>query len=168
MDMQKWVNEFRSSKVKKALPILSFPAIQLMNISVKELIASSEMQAVGMRLIAERTDALASVSMMDLSVEAEAFGAEIRFFDDEVPTVISRVITCADNASEIVVPGVGSGRTGLYIDAIRLACKKITDRPVFAGVIGSFSLVGRLMDVSEAMVNCYVDPEMVHVILVRL
>ncbi len=165
MDMQKWVNEFRTSRVKKALPILSFPAIQLMNISVKELIARSEMQAEGMRLIAERTDALASVSMMDLSVEAEAFGAEIRVFDDEVPTVIGRVITSAENAGEIVVPSLGSGRTGLYIDAIRLACKKITDRPVFAGVIGPFSLAGRLMDVSEAMVNCYVDPEMVHVTL---
>ena len=34
-------------------------------------------------------------------------------------------------------------RTGIYLDAIAEAKKLITDRPVFAGVIGPFSLAGR-------------------------
>ena len=33
------------------------------------------------------------------------------------------------------------------------------------GCIGPFSLAGRLMDVSEAMINCYEEPEMVHIVL---
>ena len=33
---------------------------------------------------------------------------------------------------------------------------------MFAGVIGPFSLAGRLMDVTEALVNCYAEPDMVH------
>ncbi len=61
------------------------------------------------------------------------------------------------------MPPVGAARTGKYIEALRLACEMITDRPVFAGVIGPFSLAGRLMDVSEAMINCYTEPEMVHI-----
>jgi len=168
MDMQKWVTELRSSKVKKAMPILSFPAIQLMNIGVKELIASSKMQAGGMKLIAERADTLAAVSMMDLSVEAEAFGSEIRFSDDEIPTVMGRIITCMEEAEKLVVPDAKNGRPGIYTDAIRLASKGITDRPVFAGVIGPFSLAGRLMDVSEAMINCLIEPEMVHITLEKV
>ena len=35
-------------------------------------------------------------------------------------------------------------------------------------MIGPFSLAGRLMDVSEAMINCYVEPEMVHVVLEKV
>ena len=46
-------------------------------------------------------------------------------------------------------------RTGIYLDAIAEAKKLITDRPVFAGVIGPFSLAGRLVDVTEAMTTRY-------------
>ena len=49
---------------KKAMPILSFPCIQLMGISVKQLISDSALQAMGMKKIAERTDSLASLGMM--------------------------------------------------------------------------------------------------------
>jgi len=150
---------------KKPMPILSFPSVQLMDIGVDELIADSETQARGMALIAARTDAAAAVSMMNLSLEAEAFGSQVRFSRDEVPTVIGRIVTSRADADALAVPDPKQGRTGLYIEAIRLAVQKITDRPVFSGVIGPFSLAGRLMDVSEAMINCYEDPDMVHATL---
>jgi uroporphyrinogen decarboxylase len=51
------------------------------------------------------------------------------------------------------------------VESIRKAVELITDRPVFAGVIGPFSLAGRLMDVSEAMIYCYDEPDMVHTVL---
>lgn len=70
LDMKEWLNSLRDAKIKKAMPILSFPSVQLMGISVKELISDSDKQAEGMRLIADRVDAAAAVSLMDLSVEA--------------------------------------------------------------------------------------------------
>ena len=162
-DMKKWMEDWKTSPVKKAFPILSFPAIQLMGISVKDLISDSAVQAKGMKLVAERTDSLASVSLMDLSLEAECFGATIRVSDDEVPTVIGSVVSTEEDALEI--PPIGSGRTGIYIDAMTQAVKEITDRPVFAGVIGPYSLAGRLMDVTEIMILCYEEPDMVHTVL---
>ena len=51
---------------------------------------------------------------------------------------------------------------------IEKAVKEITDRPVFAGIIGPFSLAGRLMDVTEAMIYCYEDPDMVHTVLQKV
>ncbi len=109
---------------------------------------------------------------MDLSVEAECFGSTIRVSDDEVPTVIGSVISAdldederMEQAEAMEVPEVGAGRTQIYIDAIEKACKLIEDRPVFAGVIGPFSLAGRLLDVTEAMVYCYDEPDMVHIVL---
>jgi len=168
MDMNKWTYDLISADVKKPMPILSFPSIQLMGITVEDLISSSDTQAEGMRRVAERVDAAASVSMMDLSVEAEAFGSAIRVSKDEVPTVTGRIVASLDDAKALKVPDVLAGRTGIYIEAIKKAKQLITDRPVFAGVIGPFSLGGRLVDVSEAMIACYEDPDMMHEVLEKV
>jgi len=168
MNMTKWLEDMKKAPVKKAMPVLSFPSIQLLNIGVNDLINDSDLQSKGMKAVADRTDAAAAVSMMDLSLEAETFGSEIRFSDDEVPTVIGHIIETPEQAEALKVPEVGAGRTGIYIESIQTACKLITDRPVLAGVIGPFLLAGRLLDVSEAMVYCYDEPEMVHTILSKV
>ena len=165
MNMKKWMDTLREAPVKKAMPVLSFPSVQLMGISVKTLISSSDYQAQGMKAIADRVDSAASVSMMDLSVEAEAFGSAVKVSDDEVPTVIGRIVETEEDAEALAVPAVGAGRTGIYVEAIASACKLITDRPVFAGVIVPHSLAGRLLDVSEIMVLCYEEPDLVHTVL---
>lgn len=162
MNAKLWLERLREAPRKKALPILSFPCVSLMGITVRELIESAELQAKGMKAIAGQVDSAAAVSMMDLSVEAEAFGAPIRISDNEVPTVTGAVVHSQEEAESLAVPPVGAGRTGRYIEAVRQACGMITDRPVFAGVIGPFSLAGRLMDVTEILVNCYADPDFVH------
>ncbi|PNV62330.1 methyltransferase [Clostridium sp. chh4-2] len=165
INMKEWLAELLAAPEKKAMPVLSFPAIQLMDITVRDLISDAGAQAKGMKMIADRVDSLASVSLMDLSVEAECFGSEIRYADDEVPTVIGSVVADEEGAEALQIPAIGTGRTQIYIDAIKMAVKEITDRPVFAGIIGPFSLAGRLMDVTEAMVYCYEEPDMVHTIL---
>lgn len=164
-DMKSWILELRDSKIKKSLPILSFPCISLLGINVKELLMSADRQAEGMRLVAERTNSAASVSLMDLSVEAECFGAEIHISDTEVPTITGRLVHDMDEAEALAVPSIGTARTGICIEAIGKAAEMITDRPVFSGIIGPFSLAARLLDVSEIMADCYDDPDMVHVVL---
>ena len=164
-NMFQWLEEIRSSAVKQAMPVLSFPGVQLLNISVKELIGSSENQAKVMKLVADRVPSAASVSFMDLSVEAECFGSKISVSDDEVPTVVGHIVESEQEAEALQIPKVGAGRTGLYIEAIRKAVQMIEDRPVFAGVIGSFSLAGRLVDVTEALVYCYTEPDMLKTVL---
>lgn len=147
------------------LPILSFPSVQLLGISVKELISSAENQVQGMKAIAERCPMSAALNMMDLSVEAEAFGCTVRCSENEVPTVEKGVLEDIADAADLAVPAVGSGRTGLYIQGVRLACKEITDRPVFCGIIGPYSLAGRLFDMTELMMECYDSPEDVAILL---
>jgi len=163
--MNEWIRQLIESPEKQPLPLLSFPCVQLMDLSVRELIGSSALQAEGMRLVAERTKAAAAVSFMDLSVEAEAFGASIRVTDHEVPTVVGAIVSSEEEADALAVPPVGAGRTGICVEAIRMAAKTITDRPLLAGVIGPYSLAGRLMDVTEIMYLCYDEPELVHAVL---
>ena len=171
-NMYAWIEDQKAATAKKALPVLSFPSVQLLGITVRELINDSDLQAKGMKAVADRVPTAAAVSLMDLSLEAECFGSKIRVSDEEVPTVVGSLIDAEldederlEQAKALAVPAVGAGRTQIYIDAIEKAVGLITDRPVMAGVIGPFSLAGRLMDVTEAMIYCYDEPDMVHVLL---
>lgn len=149
----------------KTVPVLSFPSTQLMGISVRELISSSDMQCKGMQAIAERCPIGASLNMMDLSVEAEAFGAKIRFSENEIPTVERGIIDDIAQAANIVVPQAGAGRTSIYIDGVRKAKIAIRDIPVFCGVIGPYSLACRLFDMTELMMACFDSENEVKILL---
>ena len=168
MNMKNWFAEAISSPAKKPFPILSFPCVSLFNVNVKELTSSAELMAGGMKLICDKCDTLASVSMMDLSVEAEAFGANVVFSENEVPTVVGAAVSTAEAVDNLQIPSVNAKRCAVYVDAVKRAKQLILDRPVFAGGIGPFSLAGRLMDVSEIMINCYEEPEMVHALLEKV
>lgn len=150
---------------KKAMPILSFPAVQKMNVSVETLVKSAGLQAQAMEIVARDTATIAAVSLMDLSVEAEAFGAQVRFTPDEVPAIVGQLVSDEDEANALEVPDLNAGRAMLCVEAVRTAKQAITDKPVIAGMIGPYSLAGRLMDVTEIMYLCFDEPETVQTVL---
>lgn len=161
--MNDWIRELPASG--KPLPLLSFPSVQLTGASVRELTHDAVRQAEGICAVAARTDAAAAVTVMDLSVEAEAFGCAVTGGENGVPTVVGTLIEEEEDAEALAVPEVGAGRTGLYVEAARLAKARLTDRPLLAGIIGPFSLAGRLMGVSEIMMNCLAEPDTVRITL---
>lgn len=164
-NMNHWISEYIQNPVKKAMPILSFPGVQIIGHTVEELVRSGDLQAQCMKAIADRFDTGAAFSLMDLSVEAEAFGSPVRYSADDVPTVHGTLIHDEEEAQALAVPKVGAGRTGECIKGIARACELITDRPVLAGIIGPYSLAGRLLDMTEIMILCYEEPEMVETVL---
>lgn len=169
MDMKQWLAQLIAQPRKKPLPILAFPGIRFLEgITVRDLVQSAQLQAQCLAQVAAHTDLAACVGFMDLSVEAEAFGAETVFFDEDVPSVVGALVTSMEEAQALRIPEVSRHRTAVFPEGIRLARQTITDRPVFGGIIGPFSLAGRLVDVSEAMVNCYEEPEMMHVLLEKV
>lgn len=164
-NMKEWMKEYINASTKKALPILSFPGIHIIGHTVDELVRDGHLQALCMKAIAERYDTGASVSLMDLSVEAEAFGAQVIFSRDDVPTMHGALIHNESEADALQIPEVGAGRTTECINGIREAVELITDRPVLAGIIGPYTLAGRLLDMTEIMCLCYEEPEMVETVL---
>lgn len=167
-NMKEWVKECISNPVKKPMPILSFPGVQIIGHTVEELVKSGELQAQCMKAIADRFPTGAAFSLMDLSVEAEAFGSNVHYSADDVPTILGALIHDEDEAEALAVPEVGAGRTGECVEGIKRACERITDRPVLAGIIGPYSLAGRLLDMTEIMVLCYEEPEMVETVLEKV
>jgi uroporphyrinogen decarboxylase len=115
--------------------------------------------------LSERFPADAVTAIMDLTVEAEAFGAEIRFSEDEIPNVLGRLVTDYDSVAALEVPSLDKGRVPEYLKANALVASRILDKPVYAGCIGPFSLAGRLYDLSEFMMALYMEPETTELLL---
>ena len=163
--MKNWIRDCIAAPVKKPMPILSFPGVQLTGHTVDEMVRDGHLQAECMKAVADRFDTAAAFSLMDLSVEAEAFGSPVHYCEDEVPTVTAALVHDEEEAEALKVPEVGAGRTGECVKGIREVTEMITDRPVLAGIIGPFSLAGRLLDMTEIMILSYEDPELVETVL---
>lgn len=164
-NMSQWVEEYLASPRKKGIPVLSFPGIHDIKETVEDLVKDGKKQAACMEAIAKRFDTGAAVSLMDLSVEAEAFGCQVSYSEQDVPTVHGVLVTTEAEAEALQVPSLQEGRPGECVEGIRRAVELITDRPVFAGMIGPFSLAGRILDMTEIMILCYEEPEMVENVL---
>ena len=147
------------------IPVLSFPIARKLGHSVGEFVKSADLQAETMAWIARNTPVDAVLGPMDLSVEAEAFGANVRFSENEVPVVTGQLVADEDAVAELAVPPPGAGRCSMTVSAVAKVKAMDVGKPVFGGMIGPFSLAGRLADVNEMMFLIMDEPETVHAIL---
>ncbi len=164
-DMKKWMYEIFNSNERYAMPVMTYPGLDLVKRGIMDVITNGQAQFECIEALAKKYPSAAAVTIMDLSVEAEAFGSPVKFSDNEVPAVSARIVTDMETATALKVPKVGDGRTSVYIKAAEFVAKNIKDRPTFGGAIGPFSLAGRLFDMTEIMIMAMLEPEMVHVVL---
>lgn len=163
--MKEWAHKINVSSNREAMPIMNYPGLALANKTIMDVITDGDAQYKIMRALAKKYPSIAATTIMDLSVEAEAFGADIRFSDGEVPSVIGTMLEDDSAVLNLKVPAVGAGRTGAYLEAARLSAQHIQDRPTFGGVIGPYSLAGRLYNMSELMMALITEPETAHALL---
>ena len=94
--MNQWIADLIVPSRRSALPIMTSPGIPLIGAAPPDVFRSGKLQAEAVIALAAKTPQAAAVlTMMDLSVEAEAFGAPVKFSDDENPTVSRAHRTCA-------------------------------------------------------------------------
>ena len=159
-----WIREILSSPLRKSVPVMTSPGAALTGYPARQLFASGEMQFESIRALSERVPADMQVTFMDLSVEAEAFGAEVAFSDHENPTVPNALVEDADAIEALQVPAPGAARTSeVLLCAER--CAKELERPTLGGVIGPYTLAGRLAGMTEMMILAAAEPEVAHVLL---
>jgi uroporphyrinogen decarboxylase len=158
-NMVLWAKSVLASSERLAIPIMTHPGIDLTGHTVNETVHSSRLHSEAVRAVSKAYPTAASTMIMDLSVEAEAFGAKVRFSEDEVPAVAERCVHDVQSIEQLAIPSMVQGRLGEWIEGARLAAAAITDRPVFAGCIGPFSLAARLFDVTEIMTEILMDPD---------
>jgi len=164
-NMYQWIADVISDKQRKVIPIMTNPGIELCKYTVKDAVTDGKVHSEAIIKLNERYPADASTVIMDLTVEAEAFGAEVVFSDDEVPNVTGRLVTDLESVRALHIPDLRAGRIPEYILANRLTAEKIIDKPVLGGCIGPFSLAGRLFGMTELMMALYTEPKTVILLL---
>jgi len=160
-----WTRQLTGHARKMAMPIVTYPGLKLTGKKVIDLVTNGTEQARCIEMLAMRYNSAAAVMVMDLSVEAEAFGSAIKFSDHEIPVVSGQIIFDSGGINALQVPEVGTARTAEYINAATLAAEVVGNKPVFGGIIGPFSLAGRLLDITEIMTFILIDPEASHILL---
>lgn len=65
---------------------------------------------------------------MDLTVEAEAFGAKLHFSENDVPSVAERLLHDRNEVENLRIPDTDTARIPEYLKANRLAAERINDR----------------------------------------
>ena len=166
-NMRQWVADVIRRKEVTALPVMTHPGIEQNGNTVREAVSSGRVHYEAVMTLTKRFPSVAAATIMDLTTEAEAFGAEIAFSDIAVPAVSSRLLPDVDSIYQLQVPSLRAGRIPQYLKANLLAARAINDRPLLAGCIGPFSLAGRLYDMSEIMVLIYEHPDAAHTLLTK-
>ena len=138
---------------------MTHPGIEMCGYSVLQAVTDGAVHAEAILKVNEAFPADATTVIMDLTVEAEAFGAEIRFEENEIPTVVGRLVSDYQSVAALEVPSLDKGRVREFLKADSIVAQAIKDKPVYAGCCGPFSLAGRLYDMSEFLMSIYVEPE---------
>ncbi len=164
-NMKEWVAGLIQNNRVAALPIMTHPGIEVIGKTVREAVTDGQVHYDAIKALYDKYPSEAACVIMDLTVEAEAFGSEIVFPENEVPSVVGRLLKNEADIYALNVPDTSKGRVPEYLKANRLAAEHIQDKPVLAGCIGPYSLAGRLYDMSEIMMLIYINPDAAKVLL---
>ena len=165
MNVDKWIADIIASEKRYGLPIMTHPGIELLGKTVLDAVKDGEVHSKAVEALSQRyPQSLASTVIMDLTVEAEAFGAEVLFCESEVPNVIGRLVNSYEEISDLQIPSLDTARVPQYLKANRLASQR-SGKPVLGGCIGPYSLAGRLFDMTEILMAIYTEPQTVLLLL---
>lgn len=148
-----------------AMPVNVFPGGKLTGFSVQDIVTDAQKQYESQKALHDKYQTAFVMTAMDLSLEAEEFGCEIRFSEDEVPTVIGRLVTDSESVKSLSIPKPGTGRTKVALETARLLSELPSKPVVLGGIIGPFSLAGRLFGVSESLELSMNDPDMLELLI---
>lgn len=144
---------------------MTHPGIEITGTTVLKAVTDGQAHADAICALNDRFPAAAVTAIMDLTVEAEAFGAQVLFTENDIPNITGRLVSDLESVQALEVPGLDAGRVQEYLKANRITAGRITDKPVYGGCIGPFSLAGRLFDMTELMMAIYLEPDTVTLLL---
>jgi len=161
----KFARYLLDSPQRIAMPIGIYAGLEITGASVQAAVSDPKVQADAILALHRQFDTIALLTAMDLSAEAEAFGCMVRMDDEEIPTVLGRRVTSLEEIAALAVPEVGASRTSVHLQTVRNLAAQAGGIPILGGVIGPFSLAGRIFGVSEALEMSLSNPEALEVLV---
>lgn len=163
--MDQWKRNLIASGTRHALPLVLLPGVAHLNRSVRDAVYDAALQAEAVLYLADKYPAPAAVMMMDLSLEAEAFGASVIFPEHDVPSVTAPCVKDLASIDKLRIPTLDAFRLPTYLKAAEIVIGDLHSKPVFASCIGPVSLAARLIEITELMTSMMLEPEMIDLLL---
>ena len=159
-----------STKHKRLLvaPLAGYPGTQITKTKIVDALTSADLQAETLIAMQEQFGFDVILPFMDLSVEAEALGLEIKFHDNGAPDVREHPIETTEDLEKYHAPDPATdGRMNVFTDTIRRVkahtASKGTGDMFIAGYVSSpFTLAGLLMGAENLAINTLLEPEFCH------
>ena len=163
--MNQWKHTLLTSGVRHALPLVLLPGVAHLGRSIRDAVSDASIQADAALYLADRYPSPAIVMMMDLSLEAEAFGAHVVIPEHDVPTVTAPCLKDLESIRALAIPRLDACRFPTYLKAADIVIRNLHSKPVLASCIGPVSLAARLLEITELMTSMMLEPESVELLL---
>ena len=149
----------RSQEVDRVpwVPFTGCHAGALLGISAEEYLKSEEYIVTGVEEAIKRYQPDGIPVVFDLQVEAEAFGCELTWAEENPPAVSSHPLANGKTIEDLKIPDPDSGRFSLILNATRRIRKNHPDIAIYGLVTGPFTLALHLLGTSIFM-KMFDDP----------
>jgi len=149
-----------------AMPLCAYSGLEITGESVEDLVSVPGSQFKAVMALNERYQTPVLLTAIDTTVEAEAYGCEVKFSAREVPSLVGRLVTDAKDIASLPDPFPGDARTRVPIEtAWRLTAEVGESVPVLGAILGPFALAARLFGVDQAIAAAATDPDTIEALL---
>src|SRR3990172_7886947 len=138
------------SQQRLAMPVGVYSGLQLTGKTVAKATNDYMVQVNSILALYDRNPSPFLQTAMDLSIEAEAFGAQVRFDEGEIPTVIGRLVISREDLTKLFAPKIGHKRTNVPLSVVAYLKEHMDGKDgfVLGSMICPFFVVLRLFFLS--------------------
>jgi uroporphyrinogen decarboxylase len=140
-----------SRRGRMVAPLAGYPGVRLIGRPVREALRNPAVQLDALRALEDRLKPDIVFTLLDLTVEAEALGLTVDFFEKQPPVLASQVLYRAQDLLQLDMPDPErDGRMPVFLKASEELAKS-GDRMCGAFVTGPFTLLAQLMGAEELL-----------------
>ena len=160
----KFVQDFPG---RLAMPLCAYSGLEITGESVEDMVSVPGSQFKAIMALADRYRTPVLMTAVDPTVEAEAYGVEVRLTAREAPSIVGRLLTGAADLANLADPVPGDARTRVPLEtAWRLTAEVGEGVPVLGAMLGPFTLATRLFGLDEAVAAvASTEPETIEALL---
>ena len=159
----KFVREFPG---RLAMPLCVYSGLEITGESIEDMVSVPGSQFKAVMALQDRYRTPVLLTAIDTTVEAEAYGCEVKLSAREAPSVIGRLVTSAADVGTLADPVPGDARTRVPLEtAWRLTAEVGEGVPVIGAMLGPFALATRLFGPKEAVEATSSEPETIEALL---
>lgn len=142
------------------LPLVGLFASRIANVPISEMLHNSAKQSQALLEAREKFGYDGVFNVMDLTLEAEALGAEVVFEKGAFPYVKKHPLGSFDDLNALELPPISSTRLQVFVESSKELSVEIGDTHLVSSyIIGPFTLAGHLFGIEKLLTATFENPD---------